>query len=57
MRVNTGKPLSSNGNAGRVSSAESKEKLVGCLCQEIKNSLRIGLINPFFWLNKNNINK
>ena len=27
MRVNTGKPLSSNGNAGRVSSAESKEKL------------------------------
>ena len=27
MRVNTGKPLSSNRNAARVSSARSKEKL------------------------------
>ena len=27
MRVNTGKPLSRNRNAGRVSSARSKEKL------------------------------
>ena len=36
MRVNTGKLLSSNGNAGRVSSAESKEKLQDAYAKKLR---------------------
>ena len=36
MRVNTGKPLSSNRNAGRVSPAESKEKLEDAYAKKLR---------------------